>query len=130
MLKTLLRANILRATGSNARAALPLHQRSLYSTTPNFTTIDKAEVQKFSDKAAEWWDPSGEFSMLQLLNPPRVSYVRDQLVGADSEAAKSGKPFANIRMLDIGCGGGLLSEVCKMDLWHVEANTGLLNHDV
>ncbi|CAO0793100.1 unnamed protein product [Mucor circinelloides] len=108
MLKTLLRTNILRT--SSIRAGLPLHQRSPYSTSPNFTTIDKAEVQKFSDKAAEWWDPSGEFSMLQLLNPPRVSYVRDQLVGADSEAAKSGKPFANVRMLDIGCGGGLLSE--------------------
>lgn len=78
---------------------------------PSFTTIDKAEVQKFSDKAAEWWDPSGEFGMLQLLNPPRVSYVRDQLVGTNSEAAKSGKPFAGLRMLDIGCGGGLLSEV-------------------
>ncbi|KAI8887059.1 ubiquinone biosynthesis O-methyltransferase [Backusella circina FSU 941] len=82
-----------------------------YTTTkPSFSTIDKAEVQKFSDKAAEWWDPSGEFSMLQLLNPPRVSYVRDQLVGANSEAALSGKPFDGLRMLDIGCGGGLLSE--------------------
>lgn len=80
-------------------------------TKPAFTTINKAEVQKFSDKAAEWWDPSGEFGMLQLLNPLRVSYVRDQLVGPDSEAAKSGKPFKGIRMLDIGCGGGLLSEV-------------------
>lgn len=80
-------------------------------TKPAFTTIDKAEVQKFSDKAAEWWDPKGEFSMLQLLNPPRVSYVRDQLVGED--AAKSGRPFQGIKMLDIGCGGGLLSEVRK-----------------
>lgn len=80
---------------------------------PNFTTIDKAEVQKFSDKSAEWWDPAGEFGMLQLLNPPRVSYVRDQLVGAHSEAAKGGKPFKGLRMLDIGCGGGLLSEVKK-----------------
>jgi 2-polyprenyl-6-hydroxyphenyl methylase/3-demethylubiquinone-9 3-methyltransferase len=78
---------------------------------PSFSTVDKAEVQKFSDKAAEWWDPSGEFSMLQLLNPPRVSYVRDQLVGSNSEAALSGKPFDGLRMLDIGCGGGLLSEV-------------------
>ncbi|KAI7906124.1 bifunctional 3-demethylubiquinone-9 3-methyltransferase/ 2-octaprenyl-6-hydroxy phenol methylase [Cokeromyces recurvatus] len=77
---------------------------------PSFSTVNKAEVQKFSDKASEWWDPSGEFSMLQLLNPPRVSYVRDQLFGVDSEATKSGIPFKGIRMLDIGCGGGLLSE--------------------
>ncbi|CAO3664920.1 unnamed protein product [Rhizopus stolonifer] len=77
---------------------------------PSFTTVDKVEVQKFSDKAAEWWDPSGEFGMLQLLNAPRVSYVRDQLVGSGSEAAKGGKPFEGKRMLDIGCGGGLFSE--------------------
>ncbi|RCI00113.1 hypothetical protein CU098_011939, partial [Rhizopus stolonifer] len=76
----------------------------------SFTTVDKAEVQKFSDKAAEWWDPSGEFGMLQLLNTPRVSYVRDQLVGSGSEASKGGKPFEGKRMLDIGCGGGLFSE--------------------
>ncbi|KAG1168853.1 hypothetical protein G6F70_008886 [Rhizopus microsporus] len=81
-----------------------------YTKDPSFTTIDKAEVKKFSDKAAEWWNPSGEFAMLQLLNPPRVTYVRDQLVGSNSEAAKSGRPFIGKRMLDIGCGGGLLSE--------------------
>lgn len=91
----------------------PIRLATRYYTKPAFTTIDKAEVQKFSDKAAEWWDPSGEFSMLQLLNPPRVSYVRDQLVGENSDKAKSGKPFEGIKMLDIGCGGGLLSEVSK-----------------
>lgn len=91
----------------------PIRSMARHYTKPAFTTIDKAEVQKFSDKAAEWWDPSGEFSMLQLLNPPRVSYVRDQLVGEGSDAAKSGKPFEGIQMLDMGCGGGLLSEVKK-----------------
>lgn len=89
----------------------PMRSATRYYTKPSFTTIDKAEVQKFSDKAAEWWDPSGEFSMLQLLNPPRVSYVRDQLVGEGSDKAMCGKPFEGIKMLDIGCGGGLLSEV-------------------
>ncbi|KAI8985293.1 S-adenosyl-L-methionine-dependent methyltransferase [Pilobolus umbonatus] len=79
-----------------------------FYTKPSFTTIDKAEVQKFSDKAAEWWDPHGEFGMLQLLNPPRVAYVRDQLVS--KEVAQTGKPFVGMKMLDIGCGGGLLSE--------------------
>ncbi|KAG1473131.1 hypothetical protein G6F56_001130 [Rhizopus delemar] len=83
----------------------------------SFTTVDKAEVQKFSDKAAEWWDPSGEFGMLQLLNTPRVSYVRDQLVGSGSEASKGGKPFEGKRMLDIGCGGGLFSEVRYSNKW-------------
>ncbi|KAI9478415.1 MAG: S-adenosyl-L-methionine-dependent methyltransferase [Benjaminiella poitrasii] len=106
---------MLRCTLNNIRVQ-PIRVQPIYrlyttlNNKPDFSTVNKAEVQKFSDKAAEWWDPSGEFSMLQLLNPPRVSYVRDQLVGKDSEAAKSGKPFKGIRMLDIGCGGGLLSE--------------------
>ncbi|KAI8146564.1 3-demethylubiquinone-9 3-methyltransferase UbiG [Fennellomyces sp. T-0311] len=69
-----------------------------------FSTIDASEVRKFSEKSAEWWDPDGEFGMLQLMNPARVHYVRNQL-------NKTGpKPFENLNMLDIGCGGGLLSE--------------------
>jgi 2-polyprenyl-3-methyl-5-hydroxy-6-metoxy-1,4-benzoquinol methylase len=102
---------MLRSILSRPRVLCPTRLYTTSSPKPSFSTIDKAEVQKFSDKAAEWWDPAGEFSMLQLLNPPRVSYVRDQLVGKDSELAKSGKPFQGLKMLDIGCGGGLLSEV-------------------
>ncbi|KAI8343099.1 S-adenosyl-L-methionine-dependent methyltransferase [Chlamydoabsidia padenii] len=75
------------------------------STSPGFSTIDAAEVKKFSDISEQWWDPHGEFGMLQLLNPPRVAYVRDRLT-----SIKSAKPFEGFRMLDIGCGGGLLSE--------------------
>lgn len=69
-------------------------------------SVDASEIEKFSAKAAEWWDPDGEFGMLQLMNPSRVSYVRQQL-GRDHLR----KPFEGLRMLDIGCGGGLLSEV-------------------
>jgi 2-polyprenyl-6-hydroxyphenyl methylase/3-demethylubiquinone-9 3-methyltransferase len=76
------------------------------SSAPGFTTIDAAEVKKFSDISEQWWDPHGEFGMLQLLNPPRVAYVRDRLT-----TEKTAKPFEGLRMLDIGCGGGLLSEV-------------------
>ncbi|KAI8086282.1 S-adenosyl-L-methionine-dependent methyltransferase [Halteromyces radiatus] len=74
-------------------------------TTQGFSTIDAAEVKKFSDISEQWWDPNGEFGMLQLLNPPRVAYVRDRLT-----TTKTAKPFEGLRMLDIGCGGGLLSE--------------------
>ncbi|KAL0094557.1 S-adenosyl-L-methionine-dependent methyltransferase [Phycomyces blakesleeanus] len=95
---------------------LPRHhravQRATFATHPTFSTVDAAEVQKFSDKSAEWWDPEGEFSMLQLLNPPRVAYVRDQL---NTNPARPSKPFEGLRMLDIGCGGGLLSEsLCRL----------------
>lgn len=72
-----------------------------------FSTVDASEIKKFSEKAAEWWDPDGEFGMLQIMNPARVSYVRKQL-GVDPE---SSKPFQGLNMLDIGCGGGFLSEV-------------------
>ncbi|KAH8557008.1 S-adenosyl-L-methionine-dependent methyltransferase [Umbelopsis sp. PMI_123] len=71
-----------------------------------FSTIDAEEVKKFSAKSAEWWDPHGEFGMLHLMNPTRVSYIRDRI----STDSKETTPFKGLRMLDIGCGGGLLSE--------------------
>jgi ubiquinone biosynthesis O-methyltransferase len=72
-----------------------------------FTTIDAEEVKKFSAKSAEWWDPHGEFGMLHIMNPTRVSYIRDRVAPSTSKNT----PFEGLRMLDIGCGGGLLSEV-------------------
>ncbi|KAI8979152.1 S-adenosyl-L-methionine-dependent methyltransferase [Mycotypha africana] len=93
-----------------AAAAAATGKKPSQKHTPSFTTIDQAEVQKFSEKAAEWWNPSGEFGMLQLLNPPRVAYVRDQLVGGEKQAKDSSHPLQGKRMLDIGCGGGLLTE--------------------
>ncbi|KAI9494956.1 3-demethylubiquinone-9 3-methyltransferase protein [Zychaea mexicana] len=77
-----------------------------YVSRRRFSTIDASEVRKFSEKSAEWWDPDGEFGMLQLMNPARVRYVREQL----GFSAIEPKPFQNMKMLDIGCGGGLLSE--------------------
>jgi 2-polyprenyl-6-hydroxyphenyl methylase/3-demethylubiquinone-9 3-methyltransferase len=77
-----------------------------------FSTIDAEEVKKFSAKSAEWWDPHGEFGMLHLMNPTRVSYIRDRIAPDSQEST----PFKGMKMLDIGCGGGLLSEVRK-DNW-------------
>lgn len=78
-----------------------------------FTTIDAEEVKKFSAKSQEWWDPHGEFGMLHLMNPTRVSYIRDRVTPGNQGSA----PFAGLKMLDIGCGGGLLSEVCHSFLY-------------
>ncbi|NRA98773.1 MAG: bifunctional 2-polyprenyl-6-hydroxyphenol methylase/3-demethylubiquinol 3-O-methyltransferase UbiG [Rhodobacteraceae bacterium] len=74
------------------------------------STIDPAEVAKFEAMAAEWWDPNGKFKPLHMLNPCRLSYVRDQIAAEFDRDITADKPFEGLRMLDIGCGGGLLSE--------------------
>ena len=73
-------------------------------------TIDPAEIRKFERMAAEWWDPDGKFKPLHKFNPVRLGYVRNTVVAHFGRDAKSGKPFAGLRLLDIGCGGGILSE--------------------
>ncbi|PWR22383.1 bifunctional 2-polyprenyl-6-hydroxyphenol methylase/3-demethylubiquinol 3-O-methyltransferase UbiG [Zavarzinia compransoris] len=74
------------------------------------TTIDPAEVAQFAAIADEWWDPNGKFRPLHRFNPVRLSYLRSRL-GAHFGAPESAvTPFKGLRLLDIGCGGGLLSE--------------------
>ncbi|HEV2897490.1 MAG TPA: bifunctional 2-polyprenyl-6-hydroxyphenol methylase/3-demethylubiquinol 3-O-methyltransferase UbiG [Pseudaminobacter sp.] len=77
---------------------------------PTRSTIDAGEVERFSALAAEWWNPNGKFRPLHKFNPVRLAYIRDQIAarfGRDSHAAR---PFEGLRILDIGCGGGLLCE--------------------
>lgn len=77
---------------------------------PQATTADAGEVARFAGLAEEWWDPDGRFETLHRLNPVRLAFIRDRvarLTGRDPAAAL---PFAGLRILDIGCGGGLLSE--------------------
>lgn len=73
-------------------------------------TIDPAEVAKFEAMAAEWWDPEGKFKPLHMLNPCRLDYVIDQITAEFGRDAKAPRPLKGLRILDIGCGGGLLSE--------------------
>ena len=72
-------------------------------------SINKKEIQKFSRIAAEWWDPNGKFKPLHNFNPIRIKYIKDNIM-KDFNIKTSSKPFKNIKILDIGCGGGLLSE--------------------
>ncbi|MEM8803143.1 MAG: bifunctional 2-polyprenyl-6-hydroxyphenol methylase/3-demethylubiquinol 3-O-methyltransferase UbiG [Pseudomonadota bacterium] len=74
------------------------------------TTIDAAEVEKFQAMAAEWWDPNGKFKPLHMLNPCRLDYITLQIAAEFDRELAGEKPFAGLRILDIGCGGGLLSE--------------------
>ncbi len=74
------------------------------------TTIDQAEVDRFSRLAAEWWNPKGKFKPLHKFNPVRLTYIRDTVCSHFGRDPKAKRPFDGLRLLDIGCGGGLLSE--------------------
>ena len=74
------------------------------------TTVDASEIAKFEAMAAEWWDPNGKFKPLHMMNPVRLDYITTQIAGEFDRRLGTGKPFAGLRILDIGCGGGLLCE--------------------
>ena len=74
------------------------------------TTIDPSEVAKFEAMAAEWWNPNGKFRPLHLMNPCRLDYITSQIAAEYGRDLTKPLPFAGLRILDIGCGGGLLSE--------------------
>ncbi|MGJ8582829.1 MAG: bifunctional 2-polyprenyl-6-hydroxyphenol methylase/3-demethylubiquinol 3-O-methyltransferase UbiG [Marinosulfonomonas sp.] len=73
-------------------------------------TVDADEVAKFEAMAAEWWDPNGKFKPLHMLNPCRLDYITAQIAAEFGRDLKTRHPFKGLRLLDIGCGGGLLSE--------------------
>lgn len=77
---------------------------------PPKSSIDPAEVERFSRIAAEWWDPNGKFAPLHRFNPVRLSFIREQALAHFSRDGAQRQPFEGLRLLDIGCGGGLLSE--------------------
>ncbi|MDU8927881.1 bifunctional 2-polyprenyl-6-hydroxyphenol methylase/3-demethylubiquinol 3-O-methyltransferase UbiG [Alisedimentitalea sp. MJ-SS2] len=77
---------------------------------PTTTTVDPAEVAKFEAMATEWWDPNGKFKPLHLMNPVRLDYITAQIAAEFGRDLNSPEPFKGLRLLDIGCGGGLLSE--------------------
>jgi 2-polyprenyl-6-hydroxyphenyl methylase/3-demethylubiquinone-9 3-methyltransferase len=76
----------------------------------NSASVDRAEVERFAAIAAQWWDEDGAFKPLHRLNPTRLTFVRDRLAGHFGRDVKTRRPFAGLRLLDIGCGGGLMCE--------------------
>ncbi|WP_440910960.1 bifunctional 2-polyprenyl-6-hydroxyphenol methylase/3-demethylubiquinol 3-O-methyltransferase UbiG [Candidatus Pelagibacter sp.] len=77
-------------------------------------SINKKEIEKFSNMAAEWWDPDGKFKPLHKFNPIRIKYIKENIV-KEFQLKNKKYPLSGINVLDIGCGGGLLSEpMCRL----------------
>ena len=78
------------------------------------TSVNKKEIEKFSNMADEWWDPHGKFKPLHKFNPIRIKYIKENIINHFNPKNKN-KPLFGINILDIGCGGGLLSEpMCRL----------------
>ena len=77
-------------------------------------SINKKEIEKFSNMAAEWWDPEGKFKPLHKFNPIRIKYIKENII-KEFQLKNKKYPLSGINILDIGCGGGLLSEpMCRL----------------
>lgn len=74
------------------------------------SSVDAAEIEKFSRIAAEWWDPFGKFKPLHKFNPIRLAIIRDHLCSHFGRDATARAPLQGLRLLDVGCGGGLVAE--------------------
>ena len=73
------------------------------------STVNKKEIEKFSKMASEWWDPKGKFKPLHKFNPIRIRYIKENII-ENFKLKNKKKPLDKINILDVGCGGGLLSE--------------------
>src|SRR5437660_5259796 len=79
--------------------------------TDNFgDTVDPDDIGRFAAQSGGWWDPEGSFRPLHLLNPIRLQFVRRELLASFGRDARALRPFEGLRLLDIGCGGGLVAE--------------------
>jgi len=85
-------------------AAMPM------SSEPPADTIDLAERDRFAALASEWWDPLGKFRPLHQIGPARLTFLRDELVRHFRRSAGGLRPLDGLRLLDVGCGGGLIAE--------------------
>ena len=79
------------------------------------SSINNKEIEKFSKIAEEWWNPNGKFEPLHKFNPIRISYIKENIIKSFNIIQKNKTPLKNIKILDVGCGGGLLSEpMCRL----------------
>jgi 2-polyprenyl-6-hydroxyphenyl methylase/3-demethylubiquinone-9 3-methyltransferase len=109
----LLREGAAKAISHASRRLLAAHARrrnAREAMTDHAWSIDPAEVARFSAMAAEWWDPTGKFAPLHRFNPVRLGFIREQCLARFGRDGSQRAPFEGLKLLDIGCGGGLLSE--------------------
>ena len=93
-------------------------------------TINKKEIEKFSQIAEEWWDPDGKFKPLHKFNPIRISYIKNNIISSFKLNASDNKPLKKVKILDVGCGGGLLSEpMCRLggEVVGIDASSNNIN---
>ena len=74
------------------------------------TTVNKKEIEKFSKLAKDWWNPNGKFKPLHQFNPVRIKFIKKKLIFRFDLKSNNSKPLKGLKILDIGCGGGLLCE--------------------
>ncbi len=84
--------------------------QSRESSSANGPTIDPSEIEKFTAMADEWWDPFGKFKPLHKFNPIRLAYIRDAICTHFGRDRRDKRPLKDLRLLDVGCGGGLVAE--------------------
>src|SRR5258708_22893738 len=77
---------------------------------PGTNTVDPAEIARFAALAEDWWAPNGKFKPLHRLNPVRLGFLRERLIGHFGRHSGSLRPFEGLCLLDIGCGGGLAAQ--------------------
>jgi len=95
------------------------------------STIDADEIEHFSRLASEWWNPNGKFRPLHKFNPVRLAYIRDQIAARFGRDPRAPRPFEGLRILDIGCGGGLLCEpMARLGATVVGADASATNIEV
>lgn len=97
-------------TDFHKRRMARAQRRSSRAPAPHSSSVDAREVAQFAALAREWWDPQGPFAQLHRLNPLRLAFLRDTAAEHFSCDPRALAPFAGLSLLDLGCGGGLLSE--------------------
>ena len=96
------------------------------------STLDAVEVARFESIAKEWWDERGKFRPLHLIGPPRLAFIRDRMLAHFKRPEEGGlKPLAGLRIIDVGCGGGLISEpLCRLGAAVTGIDPGKTNIEV